>query len=86
MDALFIGPSDLSASLGHLGNVKAPEVLQVIDDAIARIVKCGKPCGIFAFNPDHAKRYIELGARFVAVGSDVTLLTAGAKALCAQFE
>ena len=86
IDALFIGPSDLAASAGHLGNPKAPEVQQLIEDAIARIVAAGKPCGAFAFDPKVARRYFELGARFVAVGSDVTLLTRGASQLLAEFE
>lgn len=85
VDALFLGPSDLAASLGHLGRPDAPEVLEVLEGAVRRIVAAGKPCGIFAFRPERARRFVELGARFVAVGSDVSLLVAGAKALAAEF-
>ena len=86
VDALFIGPTDLSASAGFLGNPNAPEVLAMIESAIARIVATGRPCGIFAFDPVRAQRYMELGCRFVAIGSDVSLLSAGARALLGKFE
>ena len=77
VDGVFIGPSDLSASLGHLGNPNAPEVVAAIDDALDRIAAAGKPSGIFAINPDDARRYLGRGVAFVAVASDINSLTNG---------
>jgi len=86
VNALFIGPSDLSASAGHLGNPSAPMVESVIENAIRRIVATGKPCGIFCFDPQKANTYIEMGVRLVAVASDVSLLVAGARLIQSKFE
>jgi 4-hydroxy-2-oxoheptanedioate aldolase len=77
VDGVFIGPSDLSASLGHLGNPKAPEVVAAIDDALDRIAAADKPSGIFSINPDDARRYLGRGVGFVAVASDINSLTNG---------
>jgi 4-hydroxy-2-oxoheptanedioate aldolase len=85
VDALFIGPSDLSAALGHLGNPRHPEVQSAIDDAIARILAVGKPAGIFALDADDAARRIAQGVSFVSVGTDIGLLSSGARALRAKF-
>ena len=85
VDCVFIGPADLSADMGHLGNAFAPEVQVVIEDAIKRIVGHGKAAGVYMANPDYARRYLELGATFIAMGSDAGLLSQGAKLLQAQF-
>ena len=85
VDCLFIGPSDLAASLGHLGNPGAAEVQEVIKKSLQRIIATGKRAGIFSFGPESAKEYISLGARFVSVGSDVGLLRDSMKALRSQF-
>ena len=86
VDLLFIGPSDLSADMGFLGNPYAPEVQVVIEDAIKRIRAHGKAVGIYMANPDYAKRYLELGAQFIAMGSDASVLASGSKQLQAQFK
>lgn len=75
VDCVFIGPADLSADMGFLGNPYAPEVQEVIEDAIKRILTHGKAVGVYMANPDYARRYIELGATFIAVGSDAGLLS-----------
>ena len=85
VDGLFIGPADLSASLGFLGDPTAPPVSQAIDDAIRRIVASGKAAGILFGDEALAARAIEQGARFVAVGTDVGLLRRGADGLAARF-
>ncbi len=72
IDGIFIGPADLAADLGFPGNLEAPEVQEAIEAAIATIVKAGKPAGILTFNETLNRRYLELGATFVAVGADVT--------------
>jgi 4-hydroxy-2-oxoheptanedioate aldolase len=86
VDCVFIGPADLSADMGFLGNPYAPEVQTVIEDAIGRILKHGKAVGIYMANPDYAKRYIELGATFIAVGSDAGLLSQAAKQVQALYK
>ncbi len=74
VDGVFIGPSDLAASLGHLGNPQHAEVQAAIEDAVTRLQKLGKPAGILTGNEEEARRYIEWGYLFVAVGADVGLL------------
>ena len=86
IDCIFIGPSDLSASLGHLGNAQAPEVVAAIDDAFARAKRAGKAAGILMTVESEAKRYIKEGVPFVAVGSDVGLLARGSERLAATFK
>lgn len=84
VDGLFIGPGDLAASLGHLGNPRHPKVQQAIDDAFARIRACRKPVGIFALDRDDARARIAQGAAFVSLGTDIGLLAAGGRALLAD--
>lgn len=79
IDGLFIGPSDLAASLGHLGDNAHPEVQSAIADACARAKKAGKPMGILAPVEADARRYFEMGFAYVAIGSDVGVLNAGAR-------
>ncbi|MCW5652870.1 aldolase/citrate lyase family protein [Hydrogenophaga sp.] len=86
VDGVFIGPGDLSAALGHLGNPRHPEVLAAIDDAIARIRACGKAAGILTGDEALARHYLEQGCLFVAVGADQNLLRDSAQALCARFK
>ncbi|MEM6461438.1 MAG: HpcH/HpaI aldolase/citrate lyase family protein [Pseudomonadota bacterium] len=74
VDAVFIGPSDLAADLGHIGNTEAPEVQAAIEDALGRIAKSDKAAGILALTPPVAKRYVEMGATFIAAAMDVQLL------------
>ncbi|CAO3452858.1 HpcH/HpaI aldolase family protein [Azospirillum largimobile] len=83
---VFIGPGDLAAALGHVGNPKHPEVQAAIEDAIARIRACGKPAGILSADEALAKRYIELGCSFVAVGSDLGILARTSEQLAAKFK
>jgi len=85
VDAVFIGPVDLSASLGHRGNPAHPEVQQVIEQAIAVIRSAGKPIGILCGDPAQVRRYRDLGVSFFGVGADTFLLLDGAKALRAKF-
>lgn len=86
VDGVFIGPADLSASMGHLGNPGHPDVQQAIDGAIGRILAAGKAPGILAVDETLARHYIGLGARFVAVGVDATLLARTARALASRFK
>ncbi|WP_434630374.1 4-hydroxy-2-oxoheptanedioate aldolase [Pseudomonas sp. Z1-29] len=86
VDGVFIGPADLSASMGHRGNPGHPQVQAAIEDAIARIRQAGKAAGILSADETLARRYIELGAAFVAVGVDTTVLMRGLQALAATFK
>jgi 4-hydroxy-2-oxoheptanedioate aldolase len=86
VDGIFIGPADLSASLGHRGDAAHPEVQQVIAEAIARIVGAGKAAGILTSNNEWAQRYLDLGATFVAVGTDVGILAKQTTALARRFK
>ncbi|HEX7856765.1 MAG TPA: 4-hydroxy-2-oxoheptanedioate aldolase [Sphingobium sp.] len=85
VDGIFIGPSDLAAALGHLGNPGHPDVQAVIEDAIARIRAAGRAVGILMADQTLARHYLDLGVTFVAVGTDVTILARGAEALAAAF-
>lgn len=86
VDGVFIGPSDLAASLGHIGNPAHPEVQAAIKDAVTRLKAVGKPAGILTGNEDEARRYIEWGCLFVAVGADIGLLAKNADALAKKFK
>ncbi len=86
VDGVFIGPADLSASLGHVGNPAHPDVQATIEDAIRRIVAAGKAAGILTTDEALAHRYLELGATFVAVGVDTNLLVKATSALASCFK
>jgi 4-hydroxy-2-oxoheptanedioate aldolase len=79
VDGVFIGPSDLSASMGFLGRAGAPEVQAVLEDAARRIVATGKAPGILATNAADAVRYRHWGYRFIAGAVDLGLLVKAAQ-------
>ncbi len=83
IDALFIGPADLAASLGHLGNPRHEEVQAAISVALGKLREAGKPAGIFALSPDDARARFAQGFAFVSLGTDIGLLTGGARSLLA---
>ncbi len=85
VDGVFIGPGDLSASLGYLGQQKHPDVVAVIEGAIRRIRALGQAPGILTSDEALARRYIEAGSLFTAVGVDISILARGAEALAAKF-
>ncbi len=83
---VFIGPADLSASMGYVGNSGHPVVQAAIEDAIARILKAGKAPGILTPDEKLAQHFIDLGAVFVAVGLDNNLLMRHTTSLAARFK
>ena len=85
VDGVFIGPSDLSASFGQIGNPAHPAVQQAIEDAGKRIRAAGKGAGILTGNEDEARRYIGWGYNFVAVGTDLVMLARAADTLAQKF-
>jgi 4-hydroxy-2-oxoheptanedioate aldolase len=85
VDGLFIGPSDLAAGLGHLGNNGHPEVRAAIEDAVQRIRQSGKAPGILAPIEAEARHWLSLGCNVLAVGSDVGLLARHSEELASKF-
>jgi len=86
VDGVFIGPADLAASMGHLGNPGHPDVRHLIEDALRRIRQAGKAPGILQGDIASAQHYLKLGAQFVAVGVDAVLLRRAASELLAHFQ
>ncbi|MDO8904333.1 aldolase/citrate lyase family protein, partial [Hydrogenophaga sp.] len=86
VDGVFIGPADLSASMGHVGNPGHPEVQAAIEDGIARILRAGKAPGILTSDEAQARHYLALGAVFVAVGLDTQILMRQTTDLAARFK
>lgn len=85
VDGIFIGPADLAADMGYLGRPGHADVQARVEDAISRIVKTGKAAGILTSDQQLARRYLELGASFVAVGSDIGLIGVAARQLAAAY-
>lgn len=86
VDGVFFGPADLSASLGYLGQPGHAEVQQAISDGIAAVCAAGKAAGVLTADENLARRYLEAGALFVAVGVDTTLLVRAARDLATRFK
>jgi len=80
VDALFVGPADLSASLGHVGEFTHPQVLQAMAQAARRARACSKPIGTLGGTPEQAVQYRAAGFDFVGLGSDIGFLMRGAQA------
>ena len=86
VDAVFIGPSDLAASMGYLGNPGHPDVIAAVNAAIGKISATGKAAGVFSADPVAAAAYQEMGASFMLVGVDALLLRNSAVALADKFK
>lgn len=78
VDCLFVGPADLAASLGHLGNHRHPDVLAAIDSVIEVGARFGKPVGIFASDAQEGAFFSRRGVKMIALNADVMLLVRGA--------
>ena len=85
IDCIFVGPSDLAAGMGHLGNAGHPDVQAVIAAVFADAKACGKPSGILAPVEADARRYMAMGATFVGVGSDLGAFRSATQALCDRY-
>lgn len=85
VDAVFIGPADLAATMGRPGEANHPEVREAIGEFIRRISAAGKPAGILTFDTAFARDCIAMGTRFTAVGMDLALMVQAARALSASF-
>ena len=86
VDGIFIGPADLSASMGYPGQPRHPDVDAAINDAIRRIRKAGKAPGILMVDETRARECLALGAQFVAVAMDLILLRMAADGVAAKFK
>lgn len=86
VDGVFIGPSDLSAAFGHVGDPWHPEMQEIIADAFKRIQAAGKAVGILTLDEKLAKKHVEMGATFIAVGTDSNLMVKATSALAAAFK
>ena len=85
VDCLFVGPSDLAAGMGHIGNAGHPDVQAVIAGVFADAKASGKPSGILAPVEADARRYLAMGATFIGVGSDLGAFRAATQALCDRY-
>ncbi|MGA7149574.1 MAG: aldolase/citrate lyase family protein, partial [Microbacterium sp.] len=85
VDGVFVGPSDLAASLGLLGQQTHPDVVAAVLRAFEAVRTAGTPAGVNAFDPVAARSYLDAGAAFVLVGADVALLARGSESLAAAF-
>ena len=86
VDGVFIGPADLSSSLGYPGDQRNPVVVKAIEDTIRRIRACGKPAGILTGDTAFAQHCIDIGTTFTAVAIDIGILARGAEDLAKAFK
>ncbi|HEX7890910.1 MAG TPA: HpcH/HpaI aldolase/citrate lyase family protein [Ramlibacter sp.] len=86
IDGVFIGPSDISAAFGHVGDPWHPEMQKLHEDAFRRIQAAGKAAGILTLDETLAKKHVEMGATFIAVGTDSNLMVKSTSALVSKFK
>jgi 4-hydroxy-2-oxoheptanedioate aldolase len=86
VDGVFIGPSDLSAAFGHVGDPWHAEMQEIIADAFRRIQAAGKGVGILTLDETLAKKHVEMGATFIALGTDTNLMVKATSGLIARFK
>lgn len=85
VDGLFVGPSDLAASMGLLGQQEHPDVVAAVLKCIRTVKEAGKPVGVNAFAPATAERYLKAGADFVLVAADVAVLARASESLAQTY-
>jgi 4-hydroxy-2-oxoheptanedioate aldolase len=86
VDGVFIGPSDLSAAFGHVGDPWHADMMKMHEDLFARIQRAGKGIGILTLDEALARKHVEMGATFIAVGTDSNLMVKATSALSAKFK
>ncbi len=79
VDGVFVGPADLAASMGLLGQLFHPDVTSAVEETLRRIRASGKAAGTLVVNRALAKRFEEKGANFIALGVDTLLLPGAAR-------
>lgn len=80
LDTVFVGPGDLSQSLGKPGQLNDPEVVALVEKIFKKVLASGKTVGIFCGGLDNVKKYIEWGATYIAFGTDTTQIATALKA------
>jgi 4-hydroxy-2-oxoheptanedioate aldolase len=85
VDGIFVGPADLAASMGHLGESDHPDVVAAVERTLALARAAGKSAGVYAADPELATRYLAAGAAFACVGADVAILARATEELAARF-
>lgn len=80
LDAVFLGPVDLSHALGVPGQTEHPLVLERVERVVAQAAERGMAVAVFAPTPKAARRWLDRGVRFVAVGVDTAHVLAGFRA------
>jgi 4-hydroxy-2-oxoheptanedioate aldolase len=86
VDGVFVGPGDLSSAIGYLGDQGNEKVVTLIESLIGRIAKAGSRAGILTGDENLARRYIEAGCIYTAVGADTGILARGSEALARRFK
>lgn len=86
VDGVFIGPSDLSASMGYIGDAGNPVVVEAIDTGLNKIRAAGKYAGLLCLDPALVEQYVQQGASFVGVGVDTMMLAQATRKLAQQFK
>ena len=86
IDGVFIGPADLSADMGHMGQISHPDVQNTIKEAFQRIEAAGKAPGVLATSPDMTQDLIDAGARFAATGVGIQLLANALRTLAVNWK
>ena len=86
VDGVFLGPADLAAALGHLGEPMHADVRLAVEQALPRIRAAGKAAGVYCADPALAAHYAALGASFFLIGADAILLRTAAVAALGRFE
>lgn len=86
VDVVFIGPADLAASMGFLGQSGKDEVVKVVEECFHKIVAAGKHPGILTTNEALIEKYVSLGAKMVGVGLDTILLSKATKSLAEKYK
>jgi len=86
VDGVFIGPSDLSASMGYIGDAGNPVVVETINKGLNKIRDAGKYAGLLCLDPSLAETYVQQGANFVGVGVDTMILANETRKLAQRFK
>jgi len=85
VDGVFIGPSDLSASMGHTGNISHPDVVETVSNGIRTIRNASKYAGLLCLDSKQVSHFTDCGANFIGIGVDTLLIGNAARQLAAQF-
>jgi len=86
VDGVLIGPSDLAASMGYIGESNNPDVGEAINRTLGRVSAAGKHAGIFCLNPELIAGFKQLGVNFAGIGAETLLLANASRELLQDFK